>query len=196
MNRKDLFEIFGIDDLIHLPEAVMKVLDAPLEERNAVYMQMLERSGFDLSYDWFEKVYMEELSNRKDHGQFFTPPTVGELLAKITGNGQGTIHEPTAGTGGLVIKLWHLQTRKCMPWEYFPSEHMVNCWELSDRCVTLLLLNLSIRGMMGYVYHGDTLERTVKMKYVLLNTRDDCMGFSEVIRDPDGNKLISKETRL
>ena len=159
MNRKDLFEIFGIDDLIHLPEAVMKVLDAPLEERNAVYMQMLERSGFDLSYDWFEKVYM-------------------------------------AGTGGLVIKLWHLQTRKCMPWEYFPSEHMVNCWELSDRCVPLLLLNLSIRGMMGYVYHGDTLERTVKMKYVLLNTRDDCMGFSEVIRDPDGNKLISKETRL
>lgn len=195
MNRKDLFEIFGIDDLIHLPEAVMKVLDAPLEERNAVYMQLLEHSGFDLSYDWFEKIYMEELSNRKDHGQFFTPPTVGELLAKITGNCQGPTHEPTAGTGGLVIKLWYEQTRKYMPWANIPSEHMVNCWELSDRCVPLLLLNLSIRGMMGYVYHGDTLERTVKMKYILLNAKDDCMGFSEVIRDPDGNKWINKEIR-
>lgn len=192
MNRKDLFEIFRIDDLIHLPEAVMRVIDMPLEDRDAVYMRLLELAGHDVSYDWFEKIYMEELSNRKDHAQFFTPPTVGEVLAGIADAGKGPIHEPAAGTGGLVIKLWEHRMRKYLPWDFLPSENMVNCWELSDRSVPLLLLNLSIRGMMGYVYHGDTLEQKVKMKYILLNRKDDPMGFSEVIPDPDGNKWIQK----
>lgn len=192
MNRKDLFEIFRIDDLIHLPEAVMRVIDMPLEDRDAVYMRLLELAGHDVSYDWFEKIYMEELSNRKDHAQFFTPPTVGEVLAGIADAGKGPIHEPAAGTGGLVIKLWEHRMRKYLPWDFRPSENMVNCWELSDRSVPLLLLNLSIRGMMGYVYHGDTLEQKVKMKYILLNRKDDPMGFSEVIPDPDGNKRIQK----
>lgn len=170
----------------------MRVIDMPLEDRDAVYMRLLELAGHDVSYDWFEKIYMEELSNRKDHAQFFTPPTVGEVLAGIADAGKGPIHEPAAGTGGLVIKLWEHRMRKYLPWDFLPSENMVNCWELSDRSVPLLLLNLSIRGMMGYVYHGDTLEQKVKMKYILLNRKDDPMGFSEVIPDPDGNKWIQK----
>ena len=190
MNRKDLFEIFRIDDLIHLPEAVMRVIDMPLEKRDAVYMRLLECAGHDVSYDWFEKIYMEELSNRKDHAQFFTPPYVGEILARIADSSKGSIHEPTAGTGGLVIKLWSHRLRKYMPWDFRPSEHMVTCWEISDRSVPLLLLNLSIRGVMGYVYHGDTLEKKVKMKYILLNRKDDALCFSEVIPDPEGNKWI------
>ena len=190
MNKKDLFEIFRIDDLIHLPEAVMRVIDMPLEERDAVYMRLLEHAGHDVSYDWFEKIYMEELSNRKDHAQFFTPPEVGEVLAGIADAGKGPIHEPAAGTGGLVIKLWGHRMRKYLPWDFRPSENMVNCWEISDRSVPLLLLNLSIRGMMGYVYHGDTLEQKVKMKYILLNRKDDPLGFSEVIKDKEGNKWI------
>ncbi len=192
MTREDLFEIFGIDDMFHLPEAVMKVLGQPLEERNEVYIRLLERAGHDTSYDWFERVYMSELSNRKDHAQFFTPPAIGELLSKMADNGKGAIHEPAAGTGGLVIKLWENRRKRYLPWEFLPSENMVTCWEISDRSIPLLLLNLSIRGMMGYVYHGDTLENTVKMKYILLNRNDDALGFSEIIRDPEGSMVIQK----
>ncbi len=70
---------------------------------------------------------------------------------------------------------------------------MVTCWELSSRSIPLLLLNLSIRGIMGYVYHGDVLERTVKMKYILINKEDDTLGFSEIIKDPDNKMKIEKE---
>ena len=178
--------------MFHLPEAVMKVLELPLAARNEVYMRLVDRAAFDMSYDWFERVYMSELSNRKDHAQFFTPPEIGETLAMIADCGKGAIHEPTAGTGGLVIKLWAHRQRKYMPWEFLPSENMVTCWEISDRSIPLLLLNLSIRGMMGYVYHGDTLTKEVKMKYILLNRKDDALGFSEVIRDPEGNRVIGR----
>ena len=81
MNKKDLFEIFRIDDLIHLPEAVMRVIDMPLEERDAVYMRLLEHAGHDVSYDWFEKIYMEELSNRKDD-----PLGFSEIIPDTDGN--------------------------------------------------------------------------------------------------------------
>lgn len=57
---------------------------------------------------------------------------------------------------------------------------MVTCWELSSRSVPILLLNLSIRGIMGYVYHGDVIENTIKQKYILLNKNDDALAFSDV----------------
>jgi len=59
---------------------------------------------------------------------------------------------------------------------------MVTCWELSARSIPILLLNLSIRGIMGYVYHGDVLENEVKQKYILLNRKDDTLAFSEIIK--------------
>ena len=71
---------------------------------------------------------------------------------------------------------------------------MITCWELSDRSIPLLLLNLSIRGIMGYVYHGDILEQTVKAKYIVLNMTDDALGFSDVIR-ANANDSI-KEMKL
>ena len=79
-----------------------------------------------------------------------------------------------------------------MPWEHFPSQNIVTCWELSARSIPILLLNLSIRGIMGYVYHGDVLEKSVNMKYILLNRKDDTLGFSDIIKDP-GNKLTIKK---
>ena len=71
---------------------------------------------------------------------------------------------------------------------------MVTCWELSDRSLPILLLNLSIRGIMGYVYHGDVLEGTVKQKYILLNRTDDTMDFSEIVKAGINDKIVKEET--
>lgn len=67
---------------------------------------------------------------------------------------------------------------------------MVTCWELSSRSIPILLLNLSIRGMMGYVYHGDVLENIVKQKYILLNAHDDTLGFSDIIKANINDKIV------
>ena len=70
---------------------------------------------------------------------------------------------------------------------------MVTCWELSDRAIPLLLLNMSIRGMMGYVYHGDVLENRVVQRYILLNETDDALAFSKVVKAEPGQ--IIKERK-
>ena len=103
MKPETLFKILGINDALDLPDAVWKVLDSPLEERNAKYAELLEANDYDLSRDWFQEIYEEELAQRKKNKQDFTPPETSTIMNMIVGLGPGTIHEPTAGTGGLII---------------------------------------------------------------------------------------------
>lgn len=193
MKKGDLFEIFKIDDLRVLPEAISGVLFGNLEERNNVYNKLLEINSYDMSKDWFQEVYEEEMSERKKKGQDFTPYELGVICSQLTKQ-QGSIHEPTAGNGSMVIADWWERCRRLLPWEHFPSEHMVTCWELSDRSLPILLLNLSIRGIMGYVYHGDVLEGTVKQKYILLNRKDDTMAFSDIVKAGINDRIKKEET--
>lgn len=66
--------------------------------------------------------------------------------------------------------------------------------KLSSRALPLLLLNLSIRGIMGYVYHGDVLEGAVKQKYILLNRTDDTLAFSDVVRVGINDRITKEES--
>ena len=93
----------------------------------------------------------------------------------------------------MIIADWWQRCSKKIPWEHFPSQNMVTCWELSIRSIPILLLNLSIRGMMGYVYHGDVLTKEIKQKYILLNRKDDTLAFSEIIKDTENKLIIKKE---
>lgn len=193
---KELLNLFGITDVMGLPSAVSALLFAGREQRNAVYHRLMELHNHDMSYDWFQKLYEHEFAQRKNQKQDFTPREVTTIVSQIAlGEEPGSIHEPTAGTGGLIISAWWERCRRGLPWEFFPSRNMVTCWELSGRAIPLLLLNLSIRGIMGYVYHGDVLEGKITQKYILLNKTDDCLGFSDVIKAGAQDKIKEYEVQ-
>ena len=175
MKKEEVFSLFKIEDLNELPNALMRIIEGDIRERNIIYHELMRMNGYDMSYDWFQELYENELSERKQKKQDFTPNTLGVLCSKLTGQ-LGSIHEPTAGNGSMIIADWWQRCRKFLPYEHFPSQHIVTCWELSSRSIPILLLNLSIRGIMGYVYHGDVLENIVKQKYILLNAHDDTLG--------------------
>lgn len=191
MNKDDLFKVFLINDLMDLPNAVTKILDMDLEDRNKIYRELIRLNDNDLSYDWFQEVYESDLSERKQKKQDFTPNSLGVLCSLLTSQ-TGSIHEPTAGNGAMIIADWWQRCRKLLPWEHFPSQNIVSCWELSDRSIPILLLNLSIRGIMGYVYHGDVLTKEVKQKYILLNRKDDTLSFSEIIKADTNAKIVQE----
>ena len=193
MTIERIESFFGIKDLIDLPTAVWHLICLPVKERNEAYRELLEENGWDLSRDWFQEAYEEELAQRKKSKQDFTPNEVAQIASLLTGSPKGVMHEPTAGNGSMIIADWWIRCRKGLPWEFFPSENMVDCWELSDRCIPILLLNLSIRGIMGYVTHGDVLENTRQARYVLLNRHDDALGFSEIIKDEKMTMRIVRE---
>lgn len=187
-----LLGLFGVNEVMDLPGAVMEAVTGDVMRRDALYRRLLELFDYDLGYDWFQKLYEREFAQRKKEKQDFTPPEVTRLTAVLAGAERaGTVHEPTAGTGGLLISVWAEKCSRVMPWEFRPSENMVTCWEISARAIPLLLLNLSIRGMTGHVYHGDVLERTVVQRYIVLNETDDSMGFSGVFK-VDGNARIKE----
>ena len=192
MNKDDCCRIFNVEDIINLPQAAMNIVMGDRERRDAVYRELLSVNRYDMSFDWFRQLYEEEFAQRKKQKQDFTPVEVSEIVAKIALPTVGTIHEPTAGTGGLIISAWWEQCRRAIPWDYYPSQHMITVWELSDRAIPLLLLNLSIRGIMGYVYHGDVLEDTVKTRYILLNRSDDALGFSDVVKAEAGDIIVEQ----
>ena len=189
MSKEDLFVLFGIEDLKDLPNAVINLLEGDIYARNEVYKELIRKNNGDMSYDWFQEIYETELSERKQKKQDFTPNILGVLCSKLTSQ-SGSIHEPTAGNGSMIIADWWQRCKQKMPWEHFPSQNMVTCWELSARSIPILLLNLSIRGIMGYVYHGDVLTREVKQKYILLNRKNDSLAFSEVIKVDVNTKIV------
>ena len=191
MNKTECMKFFGVNDIMNLPKAVESVIQRPLDERNEIYREFLRLNDYDMGRDWFQRVYEEEFSQRKNQGQDFTPIEATELCAMLAGvETAHSVHEPTAGTGQMIISAWWTWARKRIPWEAFPSLFPVTVWEILDRTIPFLLFNLSIRGIMGYVYHGDTLENTVKRKYILLNRTDDVLGFSEIIPDDTGTMSI------
>ena len=192
MTYSECMEIFGISDILDLPKASLEVVLGDIQTRNRIYHQLLKVNNYDMGKDWFQPIYESEMSEGKRKGQHFTPAGVYKLVSLLTGARSGSVHEPTAGTGELIIGDWWRKCSSLRPWEYFPSHNTYEAWELSDRAVPLLLLNLSIRGIMATVYHGDVLERTVKHKYIVLNRHDDALGFSEVIEDKDMNMKIVK----
>lgn len=193
MTNEICCKIFGIRDVMNLPIAAMDILNGPAEKRHEAYRQLLEANNYDVSKDWFQPIYEAELSEGKRKGQHFTPATVYSLISQLTGPRNGRIHEPTAGTGGLIIGDWWEKCKNKLPWEVFPSQNYVVAWEISDRAIPLLLLNLSVRGIMGEVFHGDVLEQTVFARYLLVNEKNDGLGYSEVVKVSDKEKIVGYE---
>ena len=190
MTAKELLCCFGAQDIRTLPETIMGVLLGPQQARDDMYKELLKINNYDMSYDWFQQIYEEELSQRKEKKQDFTPNVIGKLSANLCGTDQRTTYEPTAGNGSMLIADWYAKLTKKFPWEFSPSMNQVECWELSDRSIPILLLNLSIRGIMWVIYHGDVLEQTIKQKYILLNRHDDSLEFSEIHRVNNNAQII------
>ena len=168
---KNIKHVFGIDDINNLPNAIMKILHGNIEQRDNIYQQLLIINDYNLSYDWFQNLYEEELAQRNQNKQDFTPNSVGRLLSKLTGIIEGRIYEPTAGNGSMIISNWSYRKEQLGDC-YLPSQHPVECWELSGRSIPILLFNLSIRNITGIVYHGDVLTKNVKIKYQLISSEN------------------------
>ena len=184
MTKEFLLTTLGINDTRLIPEALMEVLFGDPVNRQKFYRAMLEANDFAMDREWFQPIYEAELSERGQKKQDFTPAAASQLAAMITDNGarrQGIL-EPTAGNGSMIIAKWWELCRKRIPFDYYPNDNPVECWELSDRSIPILLFNLSVRGMVGDVYHGDVLEQRVIAHYRLINKRNDALGFSEIFK--------------
>lgn len=178
MTEKELIRIFDAVDMLDLPEKMLPIVLSNSEQRNDIYRKLLYINNYDVSKDWFQDIFEQRMSERKDKKQDFTPSSVSVLASSITGTKDGSFYEPTAGNGSMIIADWWRKAQLHVPFDFFPSKNYIECWELSHRSIPFLLLNLSIRGIVGTVHHGDVLEKKEYATYILSNPKDDCLGFS------------------
>ena len=164
MNFEAFTALLGIDESYKAPEALMSIL---LEggERRSRFLQDVIALDHDLSHD-----------------TDYTPTSVSRLASMLTADASGTVCDPTAGTGSMVIaRWWDDCLRSGSPFAYTPSEHLYVCQELSDRAIPFLLANLMMRGMNAIVIHGDTLTmERVKGVLFVQNDYDDAFHFSNL----------------
>ena len=54
---KELLNVFNITDVMDLPSAVNDLLFADRETRDAIYHRLIAIHKYDMSYDWFQRLY-------------------------------------------------------------------------------------------------------------------------------------------
>lgn len=182
MIMNDINRMLDITDSYQAPGRLMNILMGDEEDRIKIYRAFLDYFKCDVSYDWFHEYFEDEHADRKNQKQDFTPKCLSLLVAKLMGSDAGVTYEPAAGTGGMLITNWHRQRYNIHPFDYEPNKHLIVAGEMSDKTIPFLLFNLSIRGISGMVFHGDTLKGEYKAVYILTNERNSPVCFSTVTR--------------
>lgn len=178
--------ILGIDEPYKAPQRIMEVVTG--DERDSVYNAFLEAHEYDVSRDWFHEYFEDENAERKKKKQDFTPSCLSKLASELVGYGSGIVYEPSAGTGGMLIKRWDSERKRHHPFDYKPSCQWFVAEDMSDRAIPFLLFNLSIRGCNANVLHIDSLTRRCKAAYLVENAADDMLAFSDVVELPRNRK--------
>ena len=142
----------------------MRFLISDIFSRLYVLLSSQIEVGFN---DYLGELYMmSETSNNKS-GQFFTPYHVSKMCAElaveknlveecISTDKIITMHEPTVGSGGMVLALADVLYNN---YHFNISRNLfVECGDIDSRCVHMCYLQLSLAGIPAVIYHRDCLS--------------------------------------
>lgn len=132
--RDRIWDIFSVrnDDLFSA------VMNATSDEN--VMSAYCDLVNGDLRTDELQKIFQYHYSDRKDKCQDFTPKSIAKLCAAETEIDGSVVYDICAGSGALTIQKWAQNPRKTFI-----------CEELDGRVIPLLLFNMAVRNMTGYV---------------------------------------------
>ena len=106
------------------------------------------------AYEYLIRKFAE--SSGKSAGEFYTPPEVGMIMARIMDPQPGMeIHDPCCGSAGLLIKCElvldeHMGAAgKYEPLKLFGQEYTADTWAMAN-------MNMIIHDMEGQIELGDT----------------------------------------
>ena len=101
--------------------------------------------------------FMEILSSERK-GQFFTPQSLCDMMAAITGDYESgkTVSDPCCGSGRMLLSAAKIN-RDLMFW---------GC-DIDLQCCQMTLINMCLNGLRGVVSHMDTLQNKEWRRWVI-----------------------------
>ena len=117
--------------------------------------------------DWAGELYMDSGTSNGKAGQFFTPYSVSQCMARINfpkdevlaklgsyPNRVLTFYEPTCGAGGLIVAAIDALNEAGVNYSW---NAFVDCGDIDPRCVHMTYVTLSLLGVPAVVRLGDAL---------------------------------------
>jgi type I restriction-modification system DNA methylase subunit len=157
-------------ELSELTKAVCRLLDCEKgtivdsirdtifsDRKNDILAKYFDLIGGNLKTDELQKIFQYYYADRKEKCQDFTPKSIAKLLASEVVTGAKSIYDMCAGSGALTIQAWAKN-----------KDAIFYCEELDDNAVPVLLFNLALRNISGYVIHRDVLTMKEKAIYRLI----------------------------
>lgn len=138
--KNRIWDIFHVqnDDLCN---AVMGA--AQDESTMSAYCDLVDG---DLRTDELQKIFQYHYAERKEKKQDYTPASLAKLCAAETKTDGNVVYDLCAGSGALTIQKWAKN----------PNKTFI-CEELDGRVIPLLLFNMAVRNMTGYVMRRNAL---------------------------------------
>jgi len=136
-----------------------------LKSFNSIPMD-IEGNAFGLIYEYFLGKFA--MSEGQKGGEFFTPPSIVELIVAIIEPSHGKLLDPACGAGGMFVHSASFSARRK------GGTLSVYGQERVDETVRLCKMNLAVHGLGGSVlqgnsYYSDPFEAVGKFNYVMAN---------------------------
>ncbi|TPR43178.1 SAM-dependent DNA methyltransferase [Apilactobacillus micheneri] len=170
-------KLIGVSESYQAPDKLWDIM-LDKHKRERLFDKFLEIEH-KVGYDWFQDYFEAVQADRKKKKQDFTPNTVSKLTHRLIGDSKDYF-EPTAGTGGMLIKKWQQDRMKHSPFTYRPHMYFYRLEELGDSAIAFLIFNMAIRGMNGTIFYGDSLSRECKQVFFIQNDTDEPERYSSV----------------
>jgi type I restriction-modification system DNA methylase subunit len=158
-------------------------------------------------YDFLGAVYQRLNINNKQNGEFFTPPHISELMARVALNDIGglidkkgliSICEPSCGAGVMLIEAVNV----IQELNYDPRKVM--CFQATDInriCFNMCYIQMSQLGIAGEVIHGNTItgeiweSRITPQERVYYTYRKYCFDnqSKEDVKQPEDIKPVKTQ---
>ncbi len=108
-----------------------------------VLVNAMEKSGADILGDFFEGAV-----TFGEHGQFFTPEPLCDLMAQLTdcGGAGMTVNDPACGSGRTLLAAARMNRSRIFVGQ-----------DVDERCVKMAAINLALNGLKGHVVWGNSL---------------------------------------
>ncbi len=170
--KQKIWDIFSVKN----DDFSSACMDAVYDEKKlTAYCDLV---GGDLSTDELQKIFQYYYADREEKMQDYTPSSLAKLCARETSTDGEVVYDLCAGSGALTIQKWVQNKNKTFV-----------CEELDKRVIPLLLFNMVVRNMGGWVINRNVLTlETISVYHLQKGKR-----FSTVIREEQAPEIIADE---
>lgn len=181
-----------------LPKSYQEFDDKLLRDLVRVFNKDAVRNAkgdvFGRIYEFFLMKFSMQGAGAQEGGEFFTPPSLVNLIVNFIEPNHGIIHDPACGSGGMFVQTAHFINNH-NPNKSVNEAITVYGTELKSNNTRLAKMNLAIHGIEGKIIEGNSFytnphDLTGKCDFVMANPPFN------VDKVDAKNKFLAEDDRL